>query len=133
MEIARSYVSTKDVNIATLAKFEKIWSSNIVRNISNVIETGGADLFFDKFKNIPAIVVAAGPSLLKSIDFIKKNQERALIIAVDTSYSVLLRHGIESHFCVCVDPQVVNARYFEGVTEGKTILVGRTGCAPVSF
>ncbi|HNX60054.1 MAG TPA: DUF115 domain-containing protein, partial [Spirochaetota bacterium] len=32
-------------------------------------------------------------------------------------------HGIEPHFCVSVDPQVINARYFEGDTTGGTILV----------
>ena len=75
LQVSRSYVSTKEVNIATLAKFEKIWSSNISRNIGQFIQTPGANIFFDKFKKTPAIVVAAGPSLTGSLDFIRQNMK----------------------------------------------------------
>jgi hypothetical protein len=78
---------------------------------------------YGAFSGIPAIVVAAGPSLTESIPFIRKNIDRAVVIAVDTSYFVLRRHGIEPHFCVSVDPQVINARYFEGDRKSRTILV----------
>jgi hypothetical protein len=123
LEVARSHLSTKDVNIATLSKFEKIWNSNIARNIINFIKSPGTNIFYDKFRNIPCIIVGAGPSLHSSIYFIKENINRAIVIAVDTSYKILLKNGIVPHFCICVDPQVVNARFFEGVEPGETILV----------
>lgn len=119
----KSFISTKDVNIATLSKFEKTWVSNIARNIRIITASPGADIFFDRFRDIPAIVAGAGPSLIKSIDFIKKNQNRALIVAVDTSYKVLIDNGVEPHFCLAVDPQLINARYFEGVKNTSTVLV----------
>ena len=72
LQICRSYISTKEVNIATLAKFEKTWTSNISRNISRFISTPGINIFYDRFKGIPALVICAGPSLEKSLDFIKK-------------------------------------------------------------
>ena len=133
LEKSRSYVSTKDVNIATLAKFEKIWSSNLARNINHFIGAPGINQYFNKFKNLPALVVAAGPSLNKSIEFIRKNQDRALIIAVDTSYGMLKKNGIEPHFCISVDPQVINARYFEGDVSGRTILVADPTVHPSVF
>jgi hypothetical protein len=122
-EIARSYLSTKDVNIATLAKFEKIWSSNIARNIDTLMASPGVNSFYDKFTGIPAIVVCAGPTLTDSLDLIKANRNRAIIVAVDTAYKILLNNGIIPHFCVAVDPQTINARYFEGVPETETVLV----------
>ncbi|MFA5519471.1 MAG: 6-hydroxymethylpterin diphosphokinase MptE-like protein, partial [Spirochaetota bacterium] len=75
------------------------------------------------FKGIPAIVVGAGPSLIKSLDFIRENMHRALIVAVDTSYKILLDNGIVPHFCIAVDPQIINARYLEGTGETTTVLV----------
>lgn len=132
-EIARSYLSTKEVNIATLAKFEKIWASNIARNIGVFIKAPGANSFFDKFNNIPAIVVAAGPSLTGSLDFIRHNRDRAVIVAVDTSYRILMRQGIEPHFCIVVDPQLVNARYFEGSGRSNTILIADPTVHPSVF
>ncbi|MCU0847013.1 MAG: DUF115 domain-containing protein [Spirochaetes bacterium] len=122
-EMARSYVSTKEVNIATLAKFEKIWSANIARNAGRFVSCPGANIFYGKFNGAAAIVVAAGPSLPESIEFIRRNSGRAVIIAVDTAYKILERHGIAPHFCLVVDPQVVNARYFEGVAESGCVLV----------
>ncbi len=122
-QIARSYISNKEVNIATLAKFEKIWSSNLARNIKKFILNPGINIFYDQFKEFPAIIVAAGPSLNESIEFIQNNKENAIIIAVDTALKVLQQNNIEPHFCVAVDPQVINARYFEGVKHGSTVLI----------
>ena len=131
--IAMSYLSTKEVNIATLSKFEKTWSANIARNIWAFSKYPGANIFYDKFKGVPAIVAAAGPSLTESIDFIKGSRDRAVIVAVDTSYKILKKNGIEPHFCVTVDPQVINARYFEGDVKGKTMLIADPTVHPSVF
>ncbi len=133
LRIARSYLSTKDVNIATLAKFEKTWVRNIARNAGYLADLPRAKFFYGAFKGVPAIVASAGPSLLDSIDFIRKNASRALIIAVDTSYRILRKHGVEPHFCITVDPQSVNARYFEGDTISRTILVADPSSHPSVF
>jgi hypothetical protein len=129
-EICRSYISTKDVNIATLAKFEKLWSLNIARNIKCFIESPGIINFFDSFKDVSAVVVGAGPSLRSSLPLLKKMQTRVVIIAVDTAYKLLLKEGIEPHFCVAVDPQVINARYFEDLVPGRTILIHEPAVHP---
>lgn len=129
----KSFISTKDVNIATLARFEKIWSSNIARNIGIVAGAAGANIFFDKFKGMPAIVAAAGPSLTASLDFIRQNIDRCVVVAVDTSYKILADNGIIPHFCVSVDPQLINARYFEGSSETETVLVADPTVHPSVF
>ena len=133
VETCRSYLSTKEVNIATLVKFERLWSANIMRNILYYTRCPGADIFYDRFKNIPALVIAAGPSLEESIEDIRALRNRAVLIAVDTAYRVLLKHGIEAHFCISVDAQTVNARYFEGVEKTDTILVADPMVHPSVF
>ncbi|MGL4369555.1 MAG: motility associated factor glycosyltransferase family protein, partial [Spirochaetota bacterium] len=133
IRIARSYISAKDVNVATLAKFEKTWSSNIIRNLPVLCDSADAGAFFGAFAGIPAIVVAAGPSLTESIPFIRENLSRAVIVAVDTAYFILRRYGIEPHFCVSVDPQVINARYFEGYDGGSAVLIGDPCAHPSTY
>ena len=133
LRVCRSYISTKEVNIATLAKFEKTWSANIARNILCFLDSPGIGIFFDKFKNVPAIVAAAGPSLTDSISFIHENSNRALIIAVDTSWRILRKAGITPHFCVSVDPQLINARYFEGMPGSGTVLISDPTVHPSVF
>ncbi len=133
LEGVRSRLSTKDVNIATLAKFEKIWNSNIARNIRYFLELPGAGIFYNRFRGIPAIVAAAGPSLTKSIDFIREKENKCIIIAVDTAFGILLKNGIEPHFCITVDPQVINARYFEGLRYSKTLIVADPTVHPSVF
>lgn len=133
LRVCRSYLSTKEVNIATLAKFEKTWSANIARNILRFLDSPGIGIFFDRFNGIPAIVVAAGPSLTDSLPFIRENRDRAVIIAVDTSWRILVKAGITPHFCVSVDPQLINARYFEGMPGTATVLVSDPTVHPSVF
>ncbi len=123
ISVIKSYISTKDVNIATLARFEKTWGSNTTRNIGAITRSCGVNRFFGMFAGIPAIVVAAGPSLSQSIGFIRDNAGKAVIIAVDTSYKLLIDSGITPHFCLSVDPQLINARYYEGIEDTETVLV----------
>lgn len=132
-ETCRSALSTREVNIATLAKFERLWSANIMRNILYYMKYPGADIYYDRFKNIPALIIGAGPSLDDSIEDIRRMRDQALLIAVDTAYHLLLKHGIEPHFCVSVDAQIVNARYFEGVGGGSTVLVADPMVHPSVF
>ncbi|HPS58242.1 MAG TPA: DUF115 domain-containing protein [Spirochaetota bacterium] len=133
LTMMKSFISTKDVNIATLARFEKTWCSNIARNIGTVAGAAGANLFFDKFKGMPAIVAAAGPSLTASLEFIKSNMDRCVVVAVDTSYKILADNGIIPHFCMSVDPQLINARYFEGSSATETVLVADPTVHPSVF
>lgn len=55
-------------------------------------------------KNIPAIIVAAGPSLDKNIKELKNAVGKAFIIAVDTSLNALAKENIIPDVCVTIDP-----------------------------
>ncbi|MBN2039363.1 MAG: motility associated factor glycosyltransferase family protein [Spirochaetes bacterium] len=132
-QIVKSYLSVKEVNIATLSRFEKTWTANIARNIKEFVRLPGADMFYDKFRGMPALIAGAGPSLNKSLEFIKDNQDRIIIICVDTSYRILQRNGISPHFCLTVDPQIINARYFEDCTFENTVFVTDPAVHPSVF
>lgn len=69
------------------------------------------------YKDVPAIIVSAGPSLNKNIDILKKAEKRSVIITVDTAVKTVLSHGITPDLIVSIDwekPPVLfmNSKFF---------------------
>ena len=90
-EITDHYLS----NIATDKFFAEVKIENIFHNVT-YMRTGYRAGQLQKAvpKDMPAIVVAAGPSLNKNIQELKKAKGKAFIIAVDTAIKPLLKEGI---------------------------------------
>ena len=59
---------------------------------------------FGKFKNVPAIICGAGPSLHKNIKDLKNVNNKAIIFGGSSSLNALLHQGINPHFGVGIDP-----------------------------
>ncbi len=57
-----------------------------------------------QFKNIPAIICGAGPSLSEAIPFLKNMEQKALIIAGGSTITALSSQGVSSHFHFAIDP-----------------------------
>lgn len=57
-----------------------------------------------QFKDIPAIICGAGPSLGKNIHVLKRLQDKALIMAGGTAMNVLNGADITPHFGLGIDP-----------------------------
>lgn len=91
------------------------WPSNTWRSITSILKGSPVSNVFGKFKNKPAIVVAAGPSLNENIECLKKAVNKALIICVGTAYRVLLNNGIIPDVVVTVDALHYNYKHFEGL------------------
>ncbi|WP_029322839.1 motility associated factor glycosyltransferase family protein [Butyrivibrio sp. AE3004] len=55
-------------------------------------------------KDIPAVIVSAGPSLNKNVDDLKELKGRALIMCSDRALNVLNEHGIEPDVVLSAEP-----------------------------
>lgn len=75
-------------------------------------------------KNIPAIIVSAGPSLEKNIEVLKQAKGKSIIIAVDTALPHLERYGIEPDFFITVDPNK-SMRHFQGEYAKKIPMIAK--------
>ena len=106
-----AYLSKKQINKATLKRFQKVWLRNIIKNSIFYFGLPGIKDIEHTFHNKPAVIVGAGPSLSKNIHIIKKYKERFLLISTDTAYSTLSNEEIEPDFVVSVDPQDKNTLY----------------------
>ncbi|MBN2544944.1 MAG: motility associated factor glycosyltransferase family protein, partial [Spirochaetes bacterium] len=119
-----SYIlDRKDMNNATFARFQKVWTRNIIFNLSNYINSNNLNSLKDTAKGMTAILAAGGPNLEKTIGFIKKNKDFAVIISVDTAYKYLLKNGITPDILVTIDPQFWNYKYLENIKINNTIIV----------
>lgn len=100
----RKNFSKFTVNTLTIMEAGNEYTENCMRNAGLMNKFPWAYRLFGQFRNIPAIVVSAGPSLHKHIEQLKNLDEQAVIIAVDTAYSILMNWGISAHFVCSADP-----------------------------
>ena len=93
----------------TMNKLGKEYIQNIIENIPDYINQYGLSDLKEKFnginlENIPAIIVAAGPSLDKNIKELRNAKGKAFIIAVDTALKSLAKENIIPDMSVVIDP-----------------------------
>jgi SAM-dependent methyltransferase/predicted O-methyltransferase YrrM len=84
---------------------------NTLRNLTRIAAGGDVAHLTASATNMPAIVVAAGPSLDRNLPALGELAGRALILAVDTAARPLMASGIVPNVIVSVDPSEVNARH----------------------
>ncbi|MCY9692360.1 motility associated factor glycosyltransferase family protein [Paenibacillus alginolyticus] len=99
---------------------------NTVNNIENVINSYPLDLMKERLSKIPAVCVAAGPSLEKNISVLKQMKDHVVVIAVDTIAERLRKEGIVPNFvCSMERGEEVYESFYKGKTfDEKTILIG---------
>lgn len=69
----------------------------------------------NEFADVPAILVAGGPSLDKNIHLLKQARDKAVILAVDTVLPALLDNGVFPHFITSIDPNNLTYEKFADV------------------
>ena len=67
-----------------------------------------------EIQDVPVIIVAAGPSLNKNIDVLKKAEGKALIIVVDAALRAVYAHHVKANLGISLDARVPD-RFFEGI------------------
>lgn len=112
----------KDVNLATLTRFEKIWAKNICYNLPELSKFRPVSDLFGIAEGISIVVCGAGPSLSESISELINYRNQFLLLAVDTALPILSSFGVEPDLIFSVDPQALNSQYLEDYS-GDAILV----------
>ncbi|MCB1157735.1 MAG: motility associated factor glycosyltransferase family protein [Leptospiraceae bacterium] len=112
----------KDVNIATLSRFEKSWTRNMLQNVERLRNFVPISRLFDSANDLPVLVCGAGPGLFDSLEEIREFREEFILICVDTAFHVLQQKGIEPDLIYTVDPQAINSAYLQSYkNEGRII------------
>ncbi|MCE9597743.1 MAG: DUF115 domain-containing protein [Spirochaetia bacterium] len=120
------FLGKKNVNIATLSRFDRLWARNFTRNIVHLRRAKPVRLLFGAERGKVAVLASAGPSLNDSIHDLKKIRDRVVLIAVDTAVRILTAAGIDPDYILSVDPQPVNRVYLEDYEGQARIVVDPT-------
>lgn len=116
----RTKVRDRRSSILTEYSFQKRWIINSMKNFKHVLNTPNVIVENKgKFKDIPAILVAAGPSLNEEIENIRKIRDEGLayIFSVGSAINTLISNNIHPHVATTYDPTEHNQKVFLKVKE----------------
>ncbi len=103
------------MSLVTLVRNASMTCRNVAANLPTYVSTPPIDLLRGRFTGCPAILVAAGPSLARNIDQLIALQDKAVIIAAQTTLRVLLERGIRPHFVTSLDFSDLSRQFVENL------------------
>jgi hypothetical protein len=114
------------------AKDSFIGINNMMANLDVIINNPGINMLKDKFKGIPAVCVATGPSLDKNLELVRSLQDKAVIIAADASLRPMLNKGIKPHMVTSLEREMAIVDLFKDIPAEQYDDVYLCGC-PVLY
>lgn len=101
----KEFVNQRYIELST--RFTQ--KSFIHKQLENIAETQfPAKILTNQFRNKTCIVIGGGPSLDDEINWLQQNQSHLFIIAASRVAGKLIKHGINPHILVTVDPQALS-------------------------
>ncbi|MDA3850153.1 MAG: DUF115 domain-containing protein [Spirochaetaceae bacterium] len=132
VEVINHWQQRKEVNRNTLKRFGKLWIRNFALNLPSINRANGLSCWRNRYKGVPAVVVAAGPGLDEQWKNLRELSSKMIIIGVDTAYRSLKRENIPVDFLVVTDPQYWNSRHLD-FQEPNEILISDSSTHPRVF
>lgn len=109
------------VNINSINNHDKVWYKNFVRNFRYIKETVPVRALEGSFKNVPAVICAAGPSISYDIEALKKLKKNVLIAAAGTGITVLESNGIKADIAGAMDGDISEAILFRDLNINRNV------------
>ena len=109
-------------NLLTHFQNGRTYFDNVMRNGDYQADPDAGNLF-GRFRNIPLVIVSAGPSLDRNVRELRGKEGRCFILAVDTALRPLLAAGIAPHAVIIADPTELNACHIVGAMPEPAYLI----------
>ncbi len=97
----------------TTAKLWNCMMQNFLKNLMQIEKFNILKFNKERVKEKYAVIVSAGPSLEKDIEYLKEIKKNVYIFSVDTALRYLLYNKIIPDFIFSVDPQYQSKLHFE--------------------
>nr|NJM04382.1 DUF115 domain-containing protein [Desulfobacula sp.] len=97
------YINAFNTEGATKTVHGRTFVENRLKHLTSMHHDKKLEDLSGRFKGLPALIIAAGPSLDKNIELVAKATGKAVIISVDTALPNLLNHGIRPDFVTSID------------------------------
>lgn len=102
-EAVTQLVQRRHVNEATHRVRAREWISDVLANLE-LLEHSPCFLgLAEKYQNVPAFIVGAGPSLGKNAELLADATKKGLVFAVNSSALALARRGITPQVVACME------------------------------
>lgn len=85
-------------------RYYPLFFENYIPNFYRLEKSFDGNGLKDCFKDVPAIICGAGPSLSNDLEALKDLNDRALIFAGGSAITALSNQGVRPHFGVAYDP-----------------------------
>lgn len=103
------------MSLVTLVRNAAITCRNVAFNLPAYVAGPSPEVLRGRFAGMPAVLVAAGPSLSKNVDQLVELQDRAVIIAAQTTLRPLLERGVTPDFVTSLDFSEMSRQFFENI------------------
>ena len=123
-ELCRKWIIAVGGNFLTNISAVRTYLTNALTNILEIVDNPPIKRLFGRFRNVPGILISAGPSLDKNIGLLRVLEKHAVLICVDTALGPLHRSGVRPHLVLAGDPGEANFRHLQSL--------GQTGAALVA-
>ncbi len=133
VQIIQSQTFQIFIDINTLVSKSKVFLDNFISNLPHALASPGVQHFAGQMRNIPAILVSAGPSLDRNIHELRGCEGKVLILATDTTFKPLLAAGVTPHFVLSGDPSYENYLHLKGASTANSLLVAEATGFPEVF
>ena len=131
--LLQSLADRREVNLNTLRRFGRLWVRNLLANLPLFLGSAGVRELEGLFAGMPALLLAAGPSLDPVLAELQPLADRLLLVAVDTSYRLCRQAGVKPDLLITVDPQYWNSRHLDWADLRDTLLVCEPSVHPRTF
>ncbi|EDS76726.1 protein of unknown function [Clostridium botulinum C str. Eklund] len=115
--VVRKLVTDRIIARNTSMLFHKRWFDTLISNLKYIVKAEPINVLKDKYKDVPAIIVSAGPSLSKNIDELKNIDNDMMILSGGRTLRTLKEKNIEPNLIGVVDPGEVAYKMIEGYIE----------------
>lgn len=116
-KIITEFIAYTRMTMVTAVSNSRITCRNVAMNLATLATTPPIDLLRGRFASDPAVVISAGPSLVRNIGQLGALKGHAVLCAVQTVLKPLSRHGIKPDFVTSLDFHELSARFFEGTSD----------------
>lgn len=112
-------------NRLTTSEMARLWFTNLFRNLPALVDSRPLPVVTG-----PILVCGAGPSLDRSVDFIRNVRSRVVLFAADTALPALLQNALEPDLVVATEAQFLNVYDFLQSEAGSYRLVADIVSSP---
>jgi Protein of unknown function DUF115 len=102
-EAVTQLVQRRSVNDATHRIRAREWISDVLENLELLRESPFFLGLAEKYKDVPAFIVGAGPSLGKNAELLADATKKGLVFAVNSSALSLARRGVTPQVVACME------------------------------